>query len=53
VRDTIFKGGNRGKFSAMKVPRQCLLVLLVKVGLREGKVLGIGEGREMRNARRR
>jgi hypothetical protein len=30
LRDTIFNGGN--KFSAMKVPRQYPLVLLVKVG---------------------
>jgi hypothetical protein len=33
VRDaTTFFGGNRDKISAMKVPRQCSLVLLVKVG---------------------
>jgi hypothetical protein len=32
VRDTTFNTGNRDKFSAMKVPRQCPLVLLVKVG---------------------
>jgi hypothetical protein len=31
-RDTTFNGGNRDKFSAMKVSRQCPLVLLVKVG---------------------
>jgi hypothetical protein len=30
-RDYILQG-NRDKFSAMKVPRQCPLVLLVKVG---------------------
>jgi hypothetical protein len=32
VRDTAFNGGNRDKFMAMKVPRQCPLVLLVKEG---------------------
>jgi hypothetical protein len=32
VRDTTFNGGNRDAFSAMKVPRQCPLVLLVNVG---------------------
>jgi ribosomal protein L34 len=33
VRDTTFNGGGRRKamFAAMKVPRQCPLVLLVKV----------------------
>jgi hypothetical protein len=29
---TAFNGENRDKFTAMKVPRQCSLVLLVKVG---------------------
>jgi hypothetical protein len=32
VRDTTFNGGGRDKFAAVKVPRQCPLVLLVKVG---------------------
>jgi hypothetical protein len=32
VRDTIFKRRRRETFSGMKVPRQCPLVLLVKVG---------------------
>jgi hypothetical protein len=31
-RHTDFNGRRREKFSAMKVPRQCPLVLLVKVG---------------------
>jgi hypothetical protein len=32
VRDTTFHtGGKKAKFAAMKVPRQCPLVLLVKV----------------------
>jgi hypothetical protein len=31
----------------MKVPRQCPLVLLVKVGIRKGKALESGEGRVM------
>jgi hypothetical protein len=30
VRDTTFNGRNRNTFSAMKVPRQCPLVLLEK-----------------------
>jgi hypothetical protein len=30
----------RAKFTAMKVPRQCPLVLLVKVGWRGGKTFG-------------
>jgi hypothetical protein len=30
----------------MKVPRQCSLVLLVKVGGIEGKAFGSGEGRD-------
>jgi hypothetical protein len=33
-------GGNRAKFTAMKVPRHCPLVLLVKVGWRGGKTFG-------------
>jgi hypothetical protein len=32
----------------MKVPRQCPLVLLVKVGWREGKAFGFEEGRDER-----
>jgi hypothetical protein len=32
VADTTINGGNRDKFSAMKVPRHCPLVFLVKVG---------------------
>lgn len=27
-------GGDRAKYTAMKVPRQCKLVILVKIGLR-------------------
>jgi hypothetical protein len=45
-------GGNRDTFSAMKVPRQCPLVLLVKAGCRQSKAFGSGEGRAMRGARR-
>jgi hypothetical protein len=38
VRDTTFNtGGKKGKFAAMKVPRQCPLVLLVKVSWIGGK----------------
>jgi hypothetical protein len=36
-------------FTAMKVPRQCPLVLSVKVRSREGKALGIGEGGVLRS----
>jgi hypothetical protein len=32
----------------MEVPRQCPLVLLVKVGLRGGKTFGCEEGRDER-----
>lgn len=35
-------------FGAHKFPRHCLLVLLVKVGWREGKPLGSAEGKAMR-----
>jgi hypothetical protein len=34
----------RAKFTSMKVPRQCPLVLLVKVGWRGGKTFGCEEG---------
>lgn len=34
-------------FRALKFPRYCLLVLLVKVGWREGKTLGSAEGKAM------
>jgi hypothetical protein len=36
----------------MKVPRQCPLVLLVKVGWRGGKTFGCEEGRDEVEARR-
>jgi hypothetical protein len=40
--------GDRGrKILALKVPRQCPLVLLVEVRLREGKALGSQEGKEL------
>jgi hypothetical protein len=38
--------GNRAKFMATKVPRQCLLVFLVKVGWRGSKTFGDEEGRD-------
>jgi hypothetical protein len=44
VCDTRFKRGVRAMFTAMKVPRQCPLVLLVKVGWRGGKTFGCEEG---------
>jgi hypothetical protein len=37
----------------MKVPRLCLLVLLVKGDRREGREFESGEGREMISGRRR
>jgi hypothetical protein len=39
--------GWRGQkhFTALKVPRQCPLVLLVGVGLRKGKALGSEKGK--------
>jgi hypothetical protein len=39
-------GGRRYKFAAMKVPRQCPLVLLVKVRWRGGKTFSCKEGRD-------
>jgi hypothetical protein len=45
--------GGRAKFTAMKVPRQCPLVLLVKVGWRGGKTFGCEEGRDERWSRER
>jgi hypothetical protein len=37
-------GRNRDKFTAAKVPRQCPIVLLVKVGSRGGKTFVSEEG---------
>jgi hypothetical protein len=42
VSNTTFNGGYRGVFTAMKVPRQCPLVLPIKTGLREGTAFGSG-----------
>jgi hypothetical protein len=54
VCDTTFNGGgDRAKFTAMKVPRQCPLVLLVKVGWTGGKTSGCEEGRDERWSRER
>jgi hypothetical protein len=52
VIDTTFNERG-GKFTATKVPRQCPLVLLVKVVRREGKAFGTGEGNAMRSGARR
>jgi hypothetical protein len=41
-------GRVRGKFRVMKVPRQCPLVLLVKVDWRGGKAFGCEEGIDQR-----
>jgi hypothetical protein len=43
----------RTKFTAMKVPRQCPLVLLVKVGWTGGKTFGCEEVRDERWSRER
>jgi hypothetical protein len=45
--------GGRVKFTAMKVPRQCPLVFLVKEGWRGGKTFGCEEGRDERWSRER
>jgi hypothetical protein len=44
--DTTFNRGNKPKFTAMKIPRQCPLVLLIKVGWRGDKTFGSEEGRD-------
>jgi hypothetical protein len=45
--------GGRAKFTAMKEPRQCPLVLLVKVNWRGGKTFGCEEGIDERWSRER
>jgi hypothetical protein len=49
----ILKFGGRAKFTAMKVPRQCPLVLLIKVGWRGGKTFDCEERRDERWSRER
>jgi hypothetical protein len=45
VWDTTFKKGRiRAKFTVMKVPKQCPIVLLVKVGWRGDKTFRCKEG---------
>jgi hypothetical protein len=46
VRDTTFNGGGGEHFfpPVLKVPRQCPLVLLVEVCLRESKAFGMLDG---------
>jgi hypothetical protein len=46
ARETIFKGEEKETFFSpvLKVPRQCPLVLLVEICLREGKAFGTLEG---------
>jgi hypothetical protein len=48
VRHYIYEGRVTAKFTAIKVPRQCPLVLLVKVGWRGGKTFGCEEGTDER-----
>jgi hypothetical protein len=50
---TTFNGKRDIKFTAMKVPRQCPFVLLVKDGFGEGKAFGSGEGKQMNIGARR
>jgi hypothetical protein len=45
IRCTTYSGENI--FTFMKVPRQCPIVLLVKICWREGKAFGSEEGRQM------
>jgi hypothetical protein len=52
VRHYIHKGREGAKFTAVKVPRQCPLVL-VKVGWRGGKTFGCEEGIDERWSRKR
>jgi hypothetical protein len=46
VMDTKFNGG-RHNFPAVKVPRQCTSVLLVKADCNEGEAFGSGAVREV------
>jgi hypothetical protein len=48
IRDTTLNRGKRAKFRAMKVPRHCPLVLLVKADWRGAKTFGCEEGRDTR-----
>jgi hypothetical protein len=48
VSDTTFNGRQK-HFPALKVPMQCLLVLLVHIRLREGKALGSEKVKRLRN----
>jgi hypothetical protein len=41
VRKTTFKAGKNNKFTAMKVPRQCPLVVMVMVGCTEDRAFGV------------
>jgi hypothetical protein len=52
--DTTFngRGGHKFRFAATKVPRQCPLVLLVKVGLVKLRRLEVKKGRIRSGARR-
>jgi hypothetical protein len=40
VQDTTFREGKKLFSPALKVPRQCLIVLLAEIRLREGDALG-------------
>jgi hypothetical protein len=46
--DTAFNGRNKKKLFTIKVHKQCPLVLLVKVGRREGKAFGSGARRDVK-----
>lgn len=46
LRDTPFSGKKR-QFTSIKVPRQCPLVLVVKIDSRQGQAFGNGEGKKI------
>jgi hypothetical protein len=52
-RNYIKRGEQRYSVLAMKVPGQCPFILLVKIGWKEGKALGSGESRAMRELEQR
>jgi hypothetical protein len=39
----LVEDGEAGKYTALKAPRQCPLFLLVKVGWKQGRVIGSEE----------
>ena len=45
MEETAFNTGGETKFTALEFPRQCPLVLLMKVSWRESRALGSEEGK--------